>query len=86
MPVVEFLGLAYTYTGVRELSLAGATLGELLLAIGQQSPRFQDRCPTPGQLPVGIVACINERQFTRDSATPLSADDRVLLTSADVGG
>lgn len=86
MAVVEFLGLAFTYTGVRQLDIPGQTLGAVVLEIGERFPQFAQRCPVPHQLPDGLTACLNERSFTRDPMAELSPTDRVLLISADVGG
>ncbi|RLS51568.1 MAG: hypothetical protein DWH91_18835 [Planctomycetota bacterium] len=86
MAVIEFLGLAFTYTGVRQLDIPGQTLGTVVREIGERFPQFAQRCPVPDQLPEGVTACLNERSFIRDPMAELSSTDRVLLMSADVGG
>ena len=86
MPRVELLGLARHYAGVSEVAVPGTTLGEVLLQLGRTCPGFANRCGTGEMLPAGLIACLNERQFTRDESQPVSDSDRILILSADVGG
>ena len=86
MPRVELLGLARHYAGVPEVVVSGTTLGEVLLQLGRACPGFASRCSTGKKLPTGLIACLNERQFTGDESQPVSDSDRILILSADVGG
>jgi molybdopterin converting factor small subunit len=82
---VEFLGIPRERAGLSEVSVEAATLGELL---GTLARRF----PSLGELIAGeclhpsLAANLNGDEFVSDPATPLAADDRVLILSADVGG
>lgn len=86
MPHVELLGLARRYAGTGTASCPGATLGEVLLNLGQRFPAFASHCPAGKLLPPGLIVCINERTFSDDPSRAISDVDRLLILSADVGG
>ena len=82
---VEFLGVPRQRAGVAELVVEADTLGRLLAALS-------DRLPSLSELIVGdrlhpaFVANLNGDEFISDPDTALSADDHVLILSADAGG
>ena len=82
---VEFLGVPRQRAGVAELVIEAETLGQLLTTLSQ-------RLPTLSELIVGdrlhpaFVANLNGDEFISDPATVLSANDYVLILSADAGG
>jgi molybdopterin converting factor small subunit len=82
---VEFLGIPRERTGVAELELQADTLGQLLNALAARFPALGDIMQVDG-LPPSIVANLNGDRFVSDPDTRLSADDCVLILSADAGG
>ena len=86
MPQIELLGLARRYAGVESLFLSGTTLEQILRHLHTRCPDFAARCVSGELLPPGLIACVNERQFTSDLNQTILPDDRVLILSADVGG
>ncbi len=82
---VEFLGIPRERTGVSEVEVHAATLGELLGAIASRFPQFGDLISARG-MHRSLAANLNGDTFVSDPETTLGANDRVLLLSADVGG
>ena len=82
---VEFLGIPRERAGVSELQVDADSLGQLLGTLA-------DRFPALGELIVddrlhpSVAANLNGDEFVSEPDTPLEADDRVLILSADVGG
>lgn len=86
MPRIELLGLARHYAGADSVHCSGATLGDALRDLGRQCPEFAARCPAGEILPPGLIACLNERKFSREAGLRVVETDRILILSADVGG
>ena len=82
---VEFLGIPRERAGVAELEVEAETLGQLLAALASRFPAFQELITARG-LDRSIALNLNGDAFVSDPGTRLTADDRVLLLSADVGG
>jgi molybdopterin converting factor small subunit len=82
---VEFLGIPRERTGVTELQIEAATLGEALDTLATRFPRFGELV-TGGRLHASLAANLNADLFVTDPATPLAPHDRLLLLSADAGG
>lgn len=82
---VEFLGVPRQRAGVSALDIDATTLGELVEALASRFPTLgelieQDR------LHPSLAANLNGDRFVNDPATPLAADDCLLILSSDVGG
>lgn len=87
MPVtVEFYGIPRRRAGVASIALEAATLGDLLVTLGEQLPEFAETCLDGDRLRIGYIANIDGRTFTTEPSTPLPDGSHVLLLSADVGG
>jgi molybdopterin converting factor small subunit len=82
---VEFLGIPRQRAGVSELEVEAETLGQLLGALTTRCPLLRELI-IDARLHPSIVANLNGDAFVSDPATPLAADDRVLILSADAGG
>jgi molybdopterin converting factor small subunit len=85
MMYVEFLGIPRERAGISELQLEARTLGEVLALVATRFPRFGELL-RDGRLHPSIAANLNANQFISDPRTPLGADDRLLILSADAGG
>jgi molybdopterin converting factor small subunit len=82
---VEFLGIPRERAGISEVEVDAATLGQLLSSLAIRFPALRELI-TADRLHSSIAANLNGDAFVSDPHTSLSADDRVLLLSADVGG
>jgi molybdopterin converting factor small subunit len=82
---VEFYGVSRQRAGVGSVEIHAATLGELLSILSSQVPALSDLI-VGNRLHPALAASLNGDRFVRDPHTPLSADDCVLLLSADAGG
>jgi molybdopterin converting factor small subunit len=82
---VEFLGIPRERAGISELEVDAGTLGQLLGALALQCPALGELI-TPHGLHPSLAANLNGDAFVSDLSTPLAANDRLLILSADVGG
>ena len=82
---VEFLGIPRERVGISEVVLDAATLGEVLTALRQRFPGFEDLIAAD-RLHPSVAANLNGDLFVSDPQTAIAADDRLLILSADVGG
>ena len=82
---VEFLGIPRARAGVDELELEARTLGDALSVLASRCPGLRELLCN-GRLHPSLAANLNTDAFISDPATPLHADDRLLIMSADVGG
>ena len=82
---VEFLGVPRQRAGVAELVVDAGTLGQLLETLSDRLPLLADLI-VGNRLQPSFVANLNGDQFISDPATPLRANDCVLILSADAGG
>ena len=82
---VEFFGVSRERAGVAELHVEAATLGRLLGTLASELPRLAEVI-VADRLHPSLAANLNGDRFISDPETPLAADDRVLIVSADVGG
>ncbi len=82
---VEFLGIPRERTGVGELNIEAATLGQVLDELSIRFPALGEFI-TAGELHPACAANLNGDAFVSDRNTPLSEADHLLILSADVGG
>jgi molybdopterin converting factor small subunit len=82
---VEFLGVSRERAGIAELDVQASTLGQLLGTLAVQTPGLAELIDVD-RLHPSLAASLNGDRFISDPATPLRAEDRVLILSADVGG
>lgn len=82
---VEFLGVSRERAGVDEIDVQAHTLGGLLETLSVRMPALAELIAV-NRLHPSLAANLNGDRFINDPETPLSADDRVLILSADVGG
>ena len=83
--LVEFLGIPRERTGVSEVELDAATLGEVLTVLPARFPKLRELMPA-GALHASVAASLNGDRFVHDPTTRLAAGDRLILLSADAGG
>jgi molybdopterin converting factor small subunit len=86
---VEFFGVPRERTGLAELDVNAATLGQLLGTLADQIPSFGKfvSADRPGaRLHPAFIASLNGDRFVSDPGTPLAEHDHVLILSADAGG
>ena len=82
---VEFLGIPRQRTGVAHVELEAGSLGQLLDTLAARFPDLRELI-VAGTLHPSVVANLNGDEFVRDRTVSLTASDRVLILSADVGG
>ncbi len=82
---VEFLGIPRERAGISETEVDAATLGQLLATLAVRFPALRELIVTD-RLASSIAANLNGDAFVSDPNTSLTASDRLLLLSADVGG
>jgi molybdopterin converting factor small subunit len=82
---VEFFGIPRERAGIAEVEIEAATLGQALSVLASRFPSLGDLMPA-GQLHTSVAANLNGDLFVSDPATSISADDRLILLSADAGG
>jgi molybdopterin converting factor small subunit len=82
---VEFFGVPRERAGVSELEVHADTLGQLLGTLAERMPSLSAIIQRD-RLHPAFVANLNGDRFVTDPATPLGADDCVLILSADAGG
>jgi molybdopterin converting factor small subunit len=82
---VEFLGIPRARTGVADVQIDAATLGEALDTLARRFPHFGELV-SDRRLHPSLAANLNTDRFVTDPETPLAPHDRLLLLSADVGG
>lgn len=83
---MEFFEGARTLTGVAELRVRAATLGEALAAAAAACPDLEVRVIENGRLARHWRASLNGLRFVEDPATPLRDGDAIVLVSALAGG
>lgn len=86
---VEFFGIPRERAGLSELEIQADTLGQLLASLAVKVPplgEFISREDRGARLHPAFVANLNGDRFVSDPGTPLGANDRVLILSADAGG
>ena len=82
---VEFLGVPRQRAGLSLLEIDAATLGELLETLALRVPSLAPLI-NEDRLHPSLAANLNGDRFVTDPSTPLTADDCLLILSADVGG
>jgi len=82
---VEFFGISRERSGVAELQVQAATLGELLGTLAVKYPALAELMPDK-RLHPALAANLNGDRFVRDPRTPLDEHDCLLILSADAGG
>ena len=82
---VEFLGIPRERAGISEVDIEAETLGQLLGTLAVRFPALRGLIKVD-RLDSSIAANLNGDVFVSDPKTALSAHDRLLLLSSDVGG
>jgi len=82
---VEFLGIPRERAGISEVEFEAGTLGEALGILASRFPALRELI-TPDGLHPAVAANLNGDAFVNDPTTTLTADDRLILLSADAGG
>ena len=82
---VEFLGIPRERAGIPEVEIDAETLGQVFTTLATRFPALRELI-TAGVLDRSIAANLNGDAFVSDPKTVLTAGDRLLLLSADVGG
>ena len=82
---VEFLGIPRERVGISELVVEAPTLGQLLATLARRYPALGELIASD-RLHPSLAANLNGDEFISDPATPLAADDHLLILSADAGG
>ena len=82
---VEFFGIPRERAGVSELDIDAATVGELLESLAERFPGLRELMTRDG-LHSSVTINLNGDLFVNDVKMVLTADDHVLLLSADAGG
>jgi len=82
---VEFLGIPRERAGIAEVEIEAETLGQLLGTLAVRFPALRGLI-REDRLDSSLVANLNGDAFVSDPKTALSAHDRLLLLSSDVGG
>jgi molybdopterin converting factor small subunit len=82
---VEFLGVPRERAGIAELDVQAESLGRLLETLAARMPELAELIAVD-RLHPSLAASLNGDRFISDPATPLGADDHVLILSADAGG
>ena len=83
--VIEFLGIPRERAGIAEMELEAETFGQVLGELSARCPGLIDLI-TPEGLNPSLAANLNGDEFVKSLDTKLSAGDRLLILSADVGG
>ena len=82
---VEFLGIPRERAGISEMELEAGTLGQVLGELSARCPGLSEFI-TPEGLHPSFAANLNGDEFVKCLDTRLSANDRLLILSADAGG
>jgi molybdopterin converting factor small subunit len=80
--------LRETVSGARDLDAAGATVGEVLDDLFTRYPALRDRVAPDGALSSFVNVYVNGRdvRYGGGLATPVGAEDQVILLPAMAGG
>lgn len=82
---VEFFGVSRVRAGIEEIDVQAGTLGQLLETLAARMPGLAELIEA-NRLHPSLAANLNGDRFISDPGTPLRADDRVIIVSADAGG
>jgi molybdopterin converting factor small subunit len=82
---VEFLGIPRERAGLSNVEVEAETLGQLWSTLAARFPGLRELITAEGLHPA-LAANLNGDEFVRHPDTRLTADDHVLVLSADVGG
>ena len=83
---VEFFGMARQRAGRSTLTVAAATLTEVLHAIERACPQLGSLRGPDGQLAKHFLLSLDGQRFLRDVTAAVPAGTHLLLLSADAGG
>jgi molybdopterin converting factor small subunit len=83
---VEFYGMPRQRAGRAELTVAAATVAEVLAAVARACPRLADLVREDGRLAPHYLLSLDGREFVADPRQALRPGERLLLLSADAGG
>ena len=82
----EFFGTIRLRAGVASAEVGGATLGQALRRLAEVFPTLDGSVIVGDSVHRAFRVSLNGERFVSDPQTPLEAEDRLLLLSADVGG
>jgi molybdopterin converting factor small subunit len=85
-PHVELFGIPRIRAGTAATNACGDSLGAVVAELSRRFPELAHSCFDCGRLRPGYLASLNGDRFVTDPATPISADDCLLILSADAGG
>ncbi|MHC4817670.1 MAG: MoaD/ThiS family protein [Planctomycetota bacterium] len=84
---IELFGIARVRAGREAVDVDAGSLGEAVRALATVCPGLEpDVVDGEGRLTDGFLASLNGAVFVTDEATPLEADDRLLILGAQSGG
>jgi molybdopterin converting factor small subunit len=83
---VEFLGMARHRAGRSELSAAGRTVAELLVAVVRACPKLGGLFTESGAVSRQFLISIDGQRFTDDPNEVIPTGCRLLIFGADAGG
>ena len=72
--IVELFGVARHRAGMAELSVRGATIGDLLMSVATACPNLSDLVTPDGLLSRQYLVSIDGRRFVADLAETLPAN------------
>jgi molybdopterin converting factor small subunit len=84
---IELFGIARVRAGREAVDVEAGSLGEAIRALAAACPGLEpDVVDREGRLTDSFLASLNGAVFVKDEATPLEADDKLLILGAQSGG
>ena len=83
---VEFFGIPRLRAGRTEMTVAGRTILDTLVAVEKACPQLSGLISPDGRLSPHFLVSLEGRRFIRNLQEPLQTGDRIILLSADSGG
>ena len=84
---IELFGIARARAGREAVDVEAGSLGEAIRVLAAACPGLEpDVVDGTGRLTDSFLASLNGAVFVRDVATPLEADDTLLILGAHSGG
>jgi molybdopterin converting factor small subunit len=84
---IELFGIARARAGREVVDVEAGSLGEAIRALAAACPGLApDVVDGEGRLNESFLASLNGAVFVRDEATPLEAEDKLLILGAQSGG
>lgn len=83
---IELYGVARLRAGCEQVEVNASTLGEAVRALADACPALVPEVVEEGRLTAGFLASLNGERFVVEEATPVRADDTLLILGATAGG